>query len=35
MMVCSKKTINDHYADLGDDFANKLRKLQEKYKPKQ
>jgi hypothetical protein len=32
MMVCTPAGINDHYAELGDDFRKKLMKLQGKYR---
>ncbi len=32
MIVCTSKGIVDHYADLGDDFGKKLKKIQKQYK---
>ncbi|MEN7982286.1 MAG: hypothetical protein ABFQ65_02475 [Nanoarchaeota archaeon] len=32
MMVCTPEKIIDHYAELGDDFGKKLKKIQNKYK---
>ena len=34
MMVCTPERINDHYTDLGDNFASKLRKIQRQYNGK-
>ncbi len=32
MLVCTPKKIIDHYAELGDDFAKKLKRIQRQYK---
>jgi len=32
MIICTPEALHDHYADLGDDFGNKLKKIQEFYK---
>ncbi len=34
MMVCTSDEIRDHFAELGDDFGAKLKKIQRQYKPK-
>lgn len=34
MLVCTPEKIIDHYAELGDDFARKLRKIQKQYRKK-
>ncbi len=32
MMISTQEKITDHYADLGDNFKEKLKKIQEEYK---
>ena len=34
MIVCTPEEIVDHYADLGDDFGKKLKKIQNYHKKK-
>ena len=34
MLVCTPKGIRDHYEDLGDDFARKLKRIQRQYRKK-
>ena len=34
MFVCTPEGINDHFAELGDDFGKKLQRIQRQYSKK-